>query len=1162
VDRLRNTLLDNSEPFQLASFLKKFFLDPCFTNAMVATGYLDIPGLALVYDEIRAFLERPGTSFKLLIGQEPIIRSYQKQEPQDTMDFPGEYMRRDLAELNLLPEYDQVVKLLLTYLSPDTGEGKLKIKLYGQKDKEHPQFLHAKCYIFSSQNDSIGILGSSNFTHKGLMDNAELNYLETESAIVAAKPGNGTSTKGHILWFDEKWEESEDWNLKFFEEVRHSPVGKKVVLREMADDAKPVFLPPYETYIKFLIDQFGNQIDTNWKNKADFLPKDPSFKKLEYQIQAVNQAFHIMNKHNGMILADVVGLGKTFVGIMIIKRYLIEYGTDRPVLIITPPAIKKNWISSVDYFDKDSNFKIARYVQIITIGSIDRITRSVEEESEYLNGDDSDTLEETTGFRQNNFALILVDESHRFRNHDTNMYRSLQETIARTSPQAKVVLLSATPQNNRPLDLRNQIGLFQLELRNSTLDTLGETYGRNLESYFSDKQNDYYRLMKTTDSHGVPKTKKQIDTDRLELKALFKDIRYKIIEPLCVRRTRHDIEQYFKDDMEKQRLKFPTIREPEKLEYKMNENLARLFYDTVTIIAPSLSRERVSSDGNLTLDMTDETKVLGYYRYRAIEYLADPKDKSFYEKHNLKVTGISDRLAQMMEIHLVKRLESSFTAFKESLRNLKRYCENMITMLDDNTVFICPDLDINAELSPERQEQEGSIEMCYKKIERKMQRKDERNRKFPASAFVPEYRKLLENDREIIDKLIHRWEQHETDPKLDTFLHKIGKVFFDPKINNPHSEDKKLIIFTEAIPTVKMLADHLDSSEYEGKVLAITSENLPEMREIVAANFDANYDGEKRNDYEILITTDVLAEGVNLHRSNVILNYDSPWNSTRLMQRLGRINRIGSEADFINVYNFYPSVQGDAEINIVKRAWNKIQAFHELFGEDSKIFSKEEELVIHELIQHEEDEGDASLKYVEELKRFKSKHPARYIELDNLSGRVLSARKTDNDNREIIVQMKNAVGDDFCYSYTDKATFISKAKMLEKLECTENEMAANIDNKFYQESVKIILDCFTTERQNEKVHLRTKYSSKKQKDNALDILRTFVKNKKLSEGEKATFQDISQAVKNGNNSLIREIHKTPSPTDFSIWTKYINIDNVKKDEVGIVTLVMECQNEH
>jgi SNF2 family DNA or RNA helicase len=123
-----------------------------------------------------------------------------------------------------------------------------------------------------------------------------------------------------------------------------------------------------------LIDQFGNTIDTDWKTrKKDFLPKDPAFKILDCQIQAVNQAFYIMKRHYGVILADVVGLGKTYVGIMIITRYLLENGTDRPVLIIVPPAIKPNWISSIEYFDKDRDYKIAPHIKIITIGRIDHV---------------------------------------------------------------------------------------------------------------------------------------------------------------------------------------------------------------------------------------------------------------------------------------------------------------------------------------------------------------------------------------------------------------------------------------------------------------------------------------------------------------------------------------------------------------------------------------------------------------------------------------------------------------------------------------------------------------------------------------------------------------------------------------------------------------------
>ena len=1158
---MSNTLLDNSSSLCLRDWLKGLFRNPEYTEVMIATGYIDIPGLALVCEEMKVFLERPDTSLKLLIGREPIIRSYQKFNPKDNMDFPGDYLRRDLSDLKLKPEYEPVISLLLTYLSDNSN--KLVIKIYGQKEKDHEQFLHAKCYIFFGQTDSVGILGSSNFTKKGLEENAELNHVETNTTLVTADPRPGSPTKGHIFWFNEMWENSEDWNHSFHEEILHSPIAKKIIKERIIQEEKPVILSPYETYIKYLIDQFGNVIDTSWKDrKKDFLPKDPSFKVLDYQIQAVNQAFGVMNKHHGFILADVVGLGKTYIGMMIIKRFLSENGTDRPILIVTPPAIKSNWESSIAYFDNGHEFKIAPYIKIITIGSIDRVIGDAANEQEFSEEGAALNYTKKNSFRQNNFALILIDESHRFRNNDTYMYEQMQDLIAHTNPRAYIVLLSATPQNNRPEDLQNQIGLFQVEQRKSTLDTLGEKYGRNLDSYFADKKKEFNNLVRKFDEHGNPKTADKLKANREDLKILFNDIRQRIIEPLVIRRTRGDIIKYFKDDMEKQNLKFPIIREPVKLTYKMSPSLAQLFADTVDIIAPSAVQYKTDKNGNKTFDFKDSSERLGYYRYRAIEYLADKNEQAFYEKHNLKVSGISNYLAKMMEIQLVKRLESSFSAFKTSLSNLQQYCQNMITMLDNDCVFICPDIDINAELSEERQDMYGGIKGCYEAIKRRikrMNRKDNRNRWFKNTDFKEEYREKLENDKRIIGNLLERWEKQIVDPKMNEFIRQLDKVFFNEKYNNPHvSDDKKLIIFTEAIPTVYFLLENLESTPYEGKVLAITAKHLESKREIIAANFDLSYRGEKKNDYQILITTDILAEGVNLHRSNMILNYDAPWNSTRLMQRLGRINRIGSVADFINVYNFYPSAQGDAEINLVERTWNKLQAFHQLFGEDSKIFSEDEELIEHTLIQHEEDEGDASLKYTEELKRFKIKYPVRYTELENLAGRVFSACKSNS--KEIIAQVKSLRDENYYYSFTDKVISITKADMLTKLECKENEKIVEPNINIYQESKEIILDYYKQERQNEKISLRTKNSSKKSRDNALEILRIFAKDSGISEEIKSTTQALYQAVKNGNNSLIREIIKNPSPVDIKNWTNYLNSDNIN-DDVGIITLAMEYQNE-
>jgi superfamily II DNA/RNA helicase len=364
-----------------------------------------------------------------------------------------------------------------------------------------------------------------------------------------------------------------------------------------------------------------------------------------------------------------------------------------------------------------------------------------------------------------------------------------------------------------------------------------------------------------------------------------------------------------------------------------------------------------------------------------------------------------------------------------------------------------------------------------------------------------------------------------------------------------------------------MLADNLDSGDYEGKVLAITADKLAENREIVEANFDANYEGVKRKDYQILITTDVLSEGVNLHRSNMILNYDSPWNSTRLMQRLGRINRIGSDTDFINVYNFYPSAQGDAEINIIERAWNKIQAFHELFGEDSKIFSKEEELVIHDMIQHDEDEGSRSLKYIDILKRFRAKNPKRYRELENLMEKVISAKTA---NAPITAaQVKSGRGQwYYAYRRHDNAHHsyaIPQEEMIEILECSETEETAKVDTAALNTALAAILGQYTVDRQNENINVRTRTTLSPQKrQKTMTILNDYAHIAELPPKSSALLQDILLSVRNGNSALTSEIIKTKPNTqaasaeaDVLAWATYIRADK-KTEEKGMVTLAVQC----
>ena len=165
------------------------------------------------------------------------------------------------------------------------------------------------------------------------------------------------------------------------------------------------------------------------------------------------------------------------------------------------------------------------------------------------------------------------------------------------------------------------------------------------------------------------------------------------------------------------------------------------------------------------------------------------------------------------------------------------------------------------------------------------------------------------------------------------------------------------------------MAHAIESVDPDLPVLTVTSANRRDVEPQLRANFDANYRGTPRSDFRILVTTDVLAEGINLHRANTILNYDTPWNATRLMQRIGRVNRIGSTADRVYVYNFMPSVEGDSIIRLVHKAHTKLQTFHHLFGEDSRIFTSAEEVVHHEL--HTGSVSSEFERYLYELKRYK-----------------------------------------------------------------------------------------------------------------------------------------------------------------------------------------------
>ena len=551
------------------------------------------------------------------------------------------------------------------------------------------------------------------------------------------------------------------------------------------------------------------------------------------------------------------------------------------------------------------------------------------------------------------YDLILVDEAHKFRSHTTSAFEQLQEICKMPRLEAgnipgykkKVMLISATPMNNSPADIYTEILLFQ-DPRHCTIDGVS-----NLTAFFSPLIKEFKRLRKNN------------NTSIEDFKRLAEKVRDRIIKPLTVRRTRTDIEsipRYNKDVNG-----FPKVEHPIENQYELNEHLANLFEQAIQIL----------------------DKQLTYARYQAIAYLKPEVANGLYDNAEL----ISRSLAGIRKNGLVKRLESSFYAFQVSIENFHQANQNMIDMFDNDKVYIAPDLDINLLLESGLSEEE---------IEEKLNAKASNNPKnaiFHAADFRPEFIDMLHNDQAILEQMSADWKDisDEDDSKFAKFNELLKHELF----RSDRNPEKKLVVFSESVDTVDYLKRRINRKD----VLVISAQNRNKQFKTIRENFDANYK-QKLNEYNIILTTDVLAEGVNLHRSNVIVNYDTPWNSTRLMQRIGRVNRIGSASKHIYNYVFYPSREGNKQINLNQIALSKIQSFHSTFGEDNQIYSQEEIIdrnlskLFEEGVNEQKKDINKELPFYEELRTLFKTNRQEYNRIAKISLRSRTGRESKTIN--------------------------------------------------------------------------------------------------------------------------------------------------------------------
>jgi superfamily II DNA/RNA helicase len=542
------------------------------------------------------------------------------------------------------------------------------------------------------------------------------------------------------------------------------------------------------------------------------------------------------------------------------------------------------------------------------------------------------------------YTNVFIDESHRFRTETNQTY----EMLAQICRGKRVILVSATPLNNTPRDILSQIKLFQ-NGKNSTIPNV-----RNLEAFFS-------KLEKNL--HGLDRQRDREEYFR-HVKANAKATREKVLKYLMIRRTRSEIVKYYGVDLNQQGLKFPDVADPKPLFYKFSKTENEIFTETIRLLVQEFK----------------------YARYKPLTY---------YEgEHEERDVQSQRNLAKFMRILIVKRLESSFYAFRLTLDRFIKSYVRVIEEFGKGHVYISKQY-INKIFDLLESDDQQAIDQLLS---------EDKAEKLKAKDFSPEFISDLENDLTILRAVEKHWQQITRDPKWESFREMLTTT--------KALKGSKLIIFTESRETAEYLADRI-SNEVEPKVVLFTGHTDDAVRKQVIANFDARA-FQPKDDHRILVATEVLSEGVNLHRSNIVMNYDIPWNPTRLIQRVGRVNRVDTKFDTIHTYNFFPTEEGNDLIKLKEAAEAKIHAFIEMLGADARLLTEGEEIKSHDLftqlnskktITGEEGAEDSELEFLTEIREVRDKNPLLFTRIKRLPKKARSSRMLAPDPASTVNQL-------------------------------------------------------------------------------------------------------------------------------------------------------------
>ncbi len=891
-------------------------------RADIAVGYFFMSGFAQVADAL-AGLQR----VRILVGRtdrrvlDDVARGLQQAQALSARLEADELTPRgqrpaivrnaaaSIAEgVALLPQ-DDGSQAAVMRLRDMIAAGQAEVRAYPRGP------LHAKAYLCWYANHAepgAAVVGSSNFTLAGFTGNTELNVRVTGDAEMAELR----------RWFEDLWRDSQDVGAALLTELNRSWALART--------------PPYHVYLKALYELYFTPV-----GDPDLTLAQPAEELANFQLDAVRRGLAMIETHGGCYIGDVVGLGKTYVGAELLRQLRQSYPNDGPPLIICPAGLRPMW--------RHFNERFGLGAEVISHSSIrpapapqfdEALGRFVDPEPDGRSG-------VVLHDEYPNRGPVLVDEAHSFRNVNQRS-TGLQSYL--DAGDHKVVLLSATPQNLGPMDIYRQLRLFLDDLDHGlNIEPL------NLEEYFHNARRwmDYrtadenykteYAAWREGGSRGAP------PMDKPKPPPVPRADVQQVLAPLFIRRRRRDIRELYGDtatvDGAPVRFPDPVLR---NVEYRLDKVYAK---------AGSLE------------DLLARLKEHRAARYRATKYLlAEAKDNDEYRD----LFRAGDRIPRLMRGLLLKRLESSIEAFRSTLKSLLRSNRNFRTALEAGYVPV--GATATRLLAGEIFDADEALHALHAE-ERRRQNQDVRRLldDLPHAERYERARRLLDDDaggrqpqaakrstlvHSVADFDADRW-LADVDADFEVLrgiadrVEGIGPGDDDKLrtlrrfLQQPEAAADKVLIFSEAETTIDYLYRELNPDERDPTFARLTGAtgNAAEVIRRFAPRSNLGRNAPRPAvEIRVLLATDVVSEGQNLQDCARVLNYDLHWNPVRLIQRFGRVDRIGSEHSVIHLHNMWPDTAVDAELELTERLGNRIQTFHDSIGLDSKLLSDTERL--------------------------------------------------------------------------------------------------------------------------------------------------------------------------------------------------------------------------